>query len=546
MRCVAGLCRLTAVPAVAAGAVVLHAPCWAAGQAVAAEDRSAARAPARGGRRPGIGPGPPSSPARPGVPALRSLCALARAPGGGRPACLSTPMPRSCAPARDWPSMRHAADPGRGGDRLRRAGRGAARLLRRSGRRGPGRAASSRPRRCSPPAGPARRRSCCARAWIRDDFGPDEESLFLERFGTAADARRPLGPPRPAALGPAPRSGPAHAAARAPAASGPVAAARLKLQLSDPGVEAALAALPAAARADAGVHVRPAALAHGARQRGRRARDPAGPARGAGSTRAVVARAGEGDPRGARRARVQARLPARQQQSADHRGAACRRRVAGGLAGAAVHRTSPRQHGGISSGCGRRCSTPISRGRARLLVRPGSGGWGRRPPPPRPGTTAPPPIPAPSMASLRPIELGHDPGRRVPSPRTPTAAGAGAALERRLPAQLAWLLCRQGQARYAQPFFRHLGYEAADNADRARRGRGTGGRLRPCRARSGGHPRRCGQRRLLAARILPTAARAARSDRTATAWRSRPSCWRWRARRACSIPRRAAGPVRWV
>ena len=90
-----------------------------------------------------------------------------------------------------------------------------------------------------------------------------------------------------------PRVGPAERAQ---------ATARLKLQLSDPGVEAALAALPAQARRDAGRDVRPAALAPQERQRGRRARDPAQPARRAAPAGAVVARAGQGDPRGAGRA----------------------------------------------------------------------------------------------------------------------------------------------------------------------------------------------------------------------------------------------------
>ena len=41
-------------------------------------------------------------------------------------------------------------------------------------------------------------------------------------------------------------------------------------------------------------------------------------------------------------------------------------------------------------------------------------------------------------------------------------------LRRREPAKVATLLCHNGQPGYAQPFFRHLGYEAADDADELR------------------------------------------------------------------------------
>lgn len=61
-------------------------------------------------------------------------------------------------------------------------------------------------------------------------------------------------------------------------------------------------------------------------------------------------------------------------------------------------------------------------------------------------------------------ELGVARVERIhPSQRHSQAAAS--ALRRRMPAQLAGLFCRLGQPNAAQPFFRHLGFEAAGDAD---------------------------------------------------------------------------------
>lgn len=63
---------------------------------------------------------------------------------------------------------------------------------------------------------------------------------------------------------------------------------------------------------------------------------------------------------------------------------------------------------------------------------------------------------------LAAIEIGVDVADRLdPVVRAPTAARE--ALQRRLPAQIAALFCARGQADHAQPFFRHMGYEARDD-----------------------------------------------------------------------------------
>lgn len=61
-------------------------------------------------------------------------------------------------------------------------------------------------------------------------------------------------------------------------------------------------------------------------------------------------------------------------------------------------------------------------------------------------------------------ELGIDIADRI-GPPTSASPTAREALRRRTSAQLASLFCTWNQFRYAQPFFRHLGYEAADRVD---------------------------------------------------------------------------------
>lgn len=65
---------------------------------------------------------------------------------------------------------------------------------------------------------------------------------------------------------------------------------------------------------------------------------------------------------------------------------------------------------------------------------------------------------------LAALEIGVDIADRL-GPSSPAPSAARNALKRRVPAQLASFFCAQGQPRYAQPFFRHLGYEAADASE---------------------------------------------------------------------------------
>lgn len=298
-------------------------------------------------------------------------------------------------------------------------------------------------------------------AWISDDFGPDEESLFLERFGRvltpeahAARLDRLLWDQRTdQARRMLPRVRPGE---RAPAS------ARVKLQLSDPGVEAALAALPAAARADAGV------MFDRLRWRKKRGSE-------AGVREILL------DPPEELR-RPELWWP--EQEKAIREALAEREfKLAYRLAG------NSRQTSGVPYAdaewlagwlglqftgqpkAARRhferlwpaVSTPISRGRA--------GYWAGRAAAASGDTAVAQDWydraagnPSSFYGQLAATELGHDPGRRMPALRAPTDE-ARTALGRRVPAQLALLLCRHGQARYAQPFFRHLGYEAAESAD---------------------------------------------------------------------------------
>jgi soluble lytic murein transglycosylase len=298
-------------------------------------------------------------------------------------------------------------------------------------------------------------------AWVGDEFGREEEQLFLERFGgrlTARDhaarldrllwdgrvdqARRML-----------PRVGATERAA---------AGARLKLQLADPGVEAALAALTPEARSDAGVAFD--------RLRWRRKHGSEA------GVREILLR----PPQELRRPE----LWWRQQEAAIRAALADRSfKLAYGLASAS------RQTSGVPfadaewlSGwlalrftdrpeAARRhferlwpaVTTPISKGRAgywsgRAAAAVGAAGeaalWF--------GRAAD--HPTSYYGQLAALELGLDPGSRAAAARAATPA-AREALRRRAPAELGGLFCRLGHARHAHPFFRHLGFEAAGDPD---------------------------------------------------------------------------------
>ena len=72
--------------------------------------------------------------------------------------------------------------------------------------------------------------------------------------------------------------------------------------------------------------------------------------------------------------------------------------------------------------------------------------------------------PSTFYGQLAALEIEADPWARLEPPVTASAA-ARAALQQRTPAQLARLFCAAGQPRAAQPFFRHLGHEAAGDRD---------------------------------------------------------------------------------
>lgn len=295
------------------------------------------------------------------------------------------------------------------------------------------------------------------KSWVEDDFGADEERLFLDRFaamlpaeahaarldrllwdGRTDQARRML-----------PRVGAADRA---------TAAARLKLQLADPGVEAALAALPAAARRDAGVsydrlrwreeHGNEAGVREILLDPPEQLRRPALWWRE--QEQAIRAALGE------RQFKLAYRLASasRQDKGTPFVDAEW---LAGwlGLQFTGQPKAARRHFDRLWPAV----STPISRGRAGYWAgraaaatgdAAGAEGWYER-------AAA---SPSSFYGQLAAAELGRDPARSLPARPAATDA-ARAELGRRTPARLALLFCRAGQPRYAQPFFRHLGYETA-------------------------------------------------------------------------------------
>ncbi len=298
-------------------------------------------------------------------------------------------------------------------------------------------------------------------AWVEDDFAANEEASFLDRYGTALtpeahaarldrllwderidQARRML-----------PRVGRDERAA---------ATARVKLQLSAPDVEAALASLPASARRDAGVMFD--------RLRWRRER----------GSEAGVREILLNPPEELRRPELwwPEQEKAIREALAEHEF-----KLAYRLAGASRQSSGARyadaewlagwlalQFTGQPKAARRHferlwpaVATPISRGRAgywsgRAAAASGdvaaASAWYDR------AATNP----SSFYGQLAAGELGREANRLVPAVK-PASDAARAALRRRVPATLGELFCRAGQPRYAQPFFRHLGYEAAGDAD---------------------------------------------------------------------------------
>lgn len=308
---------------------------------------------------------------------------------------------------------------------------------------------------------PAEAANLVRQAWVQDDFGDAEEVLFLDRFGGMLDpaahaarldrllwdakldqARRML-----------PRVGPAGRQ---------LAVARLKLQQFDPGVEAALAALPVKARREAGVMFD--------RLRWRRKN----------GSEAGVREILLSPPEELRRPElwwreqdkaIRAALAARSFKLAYRLASASRQKSGAPFAEAewqsgwlALQFTgqprAARQH---FERMWSEVATPISKGRAgywsgRAAAAAGASevaaAWYER----AAG------YPNSFYGQLAAAEIGHDPATRLPAARAATPA-ARDALRRRTSAILAALFCQAGQARHAQPFFRHLGYEAAGDPD---------------------------------------------------------------------------------
>ena len=267
-----------------------------------------------------------------------------------------------------------------------------------------------------------------------------------------------------------PRVGPTERAA---------GAARLQLQLSDPGSRPRSPPYPASAGATPGLMFDRLRWRRENGQRRRRARDPAHPPDELRRPGALVAEQQRAIRDALGRARVQARLPPRQ-----------RHRPEGGIPFAEAEwlagwlalrftdqpKLAARAFRADLAGGG----DPDQPGRAGLLVGPGrrrgageptaAAAWYARAAYPTASTASSPP--ARSGATRRPRA-----GRRAASP---AASDALRSARRR---QLASLFCRAGQPRYAQPFFRHLGSRGGGRSGRARGGGRARARLRPRRPR---------------------------------------------------------------
>jgi soluble lytic murein transglycosylase len=301
-------------------------------------------------------------------------------------------------------------------------------------------------------------------SWVEDDFGKDEERAFLDRFagllqtqdhtarldrllwdGRTDQARRMI--------------------ARVGGSDRAVGTARLKLQLGDPGVEAALSAVPAGGRRDPGLLYD--------RLRWRRER---------------------GNEAGARE--ILSNPPdelARPEKWWNEQQDAIREAIGDGafdLAYRMASRSRQKAGGGLAEAewlagwlalrhlgqpqIARRhferlwpaVTTPISRARAGYWAgraaaamgdRKGAADWYRR-------AAA---HPNAFYGQLAAEEVGWTLADRVP-PVTKASPAAREALRRRTPAALAAIFCGLDRPEPAQPFFRHLGYEAAADPEELR------------------------------------------------------------------------------
>lgn len=298
-------------------------------------------------------------------------------------------------------------------------------------------------------------------SWAQDDFSAGEEAFFLDQFGAFLEARdhsarldRLLWDEK---VEQARRMLP-----RVSAKERLLALARLKLQLSDPGVEAALADVPADLQRDPGL------LFDRLRWRQEKGNEagvreilldpPANlkrPDRWWGAQQRAIR-----DAIDERRHQLAYRLAS----SHGHKEGtpfAEAEWVAGWLALRFLD--DPERARRHFERMWPAVTTPISRARAAYWVaRAAAAGRDRKGALDWYGWAAQ--YPTTFYGQLAADELGLDIADRL-GPQAAASPAARESLRRRVPAQLASLFCTEGQPRYAQPFFRHLGYEAASRAD---------------------------------------------------------------------------------
>ena len=301
-------------------------------------------------------------------------------------------------------------------------------------------------------------------SWVEDDFGDDDAAEFVEHYGWALQASDDVA--RLDRLLWDRRTDQARRMlARVAGPQRVLAATRLKLQLSDPAVDAAIAAVPASLRRDPGL------LYDRLRWRRLQAND-------AGVREILLDPPPElGRPE----------LWWREQEPAIRAAIADRSyKLAYRLAGTSRQRRGapfiesawlagwlglqftgqPKAARSHFESLWPVVATPISKGRAGYWAGRAAAATGDTDQALRWYSSAAA-YPNSFYGQLAAREIGRDPAAAVPPAQEPPPALLGT-LRRRAPAQLATLLCRNGQPGYAQPFFRHLGYEAADDPDELR------------------------------------------------------------------------------
>lgn len=295
------------------------------------------------------------------------------------------------------------------------------------------------------------------RSWVEDGFGKADEEALLDRFGAA------LGPRDHAArldrlLWDADLAGARRMLPRVAAGPRALARARLALQLSAPEVEEAIADVPGTLQRDPGL------LFDRLRWRQRQGLD-------AGVRELLLDppdELGHGDRWWAEQQRAIRDAIKEGSYELAYRLAAAHRQTDGiafaeaeWLAGwlALRFNGAPGTAASHFERLWRNVATPISRSRAaywlgRSLAAQGerrqASAWFER-------AAA---NPTTFYGQLAAREGGSD-VRDLIEPAAKPTSGMRAALLKRPPARLARLLCREGEARAAQPFFRHLGHEAA-------------------------------------------------------------------------------------